>query len=177
MDNIISVIVTTYNRVNYLNECISSIQKQTYTNIEIIVVDDCSIDNTEEIIKDMQMYDDRIKYIKHSINKGSGAAKNTGIEAATGEYITFVDSDDKLANIYAYETALEIFGKNNIDVYAYGETNEENTMITKKYKKYSINATNIYKPTTMLPLKIFKAKQIKKLEIMKELNMMIYHFG
>lgn len=161
MENMLSVIVTTYNRANYLKECISSIQVQTYKNLEIIVIDDCSKDNTQDIINDIKENDNRIRYIKHNINKGAGAAKNTGIEAATGEYVTFVDSDDKLANIYAYETAIKIFKNNNIDIYTYSETNEENTLISKKYKKYSINANNIYKPTTMLPLKIFKAKQIK----------------
>lgn len=159
----ISVIVTTYNRAYYLKECISSIQAQTYDNLEIIVIDDCSKDNTEDIINNIKLNDNRIRYIRHNINKGAGAAKNTGIEVATGEYITFVDSDDKLANIYAYETAIKTFKNNNIDIYTYSETNEENTLISKKYKKYRINTDNIYKPTTMLPLKIFKSKQIKKI--------------
>ncbi len=163
MKNMISVIVTTYNRAYYLKECISSIQAQTYDNLEIIVIDDCSKDNTEDIINNIKLNDNRIRYIRHNINKGAGAAKNTGIEVATGEYITFVDSDDKLANIYAYETAIKTFKNNNIDIYTYSETNEENTLISKKYKKYIINTDNIYIPTTMLPLKIFKSKQIKKI--------------
>ncbi len=65
--------------------------EQTYQDFEIIIVDDGSKDNTEEVIKNID--DNRIRYIKHNINRGSSAARNTGIENSKGKYIAFLDSD------------------------------------------------------------------------------------
>ena len=88
----ISVIIPTYNRDKYIIESLNSVLKQTYHNLEIIIIDDCSTDNTEFLIS--QVKDNRIKYIKLKENKGSSFARNVGIEMATGNYITFQDSDD-----------------------------------------------------------------------------------
>ena len=88
----ISVIIPTYNRGNSIIKSINSILMQTYQNIEIIVVDDCSIDDTESLI--LELNDNRIKYIKLKENKGANFARNIGINLATGKYITFQDSDD-----------------------------------------------------------------------------------
>lgn len=163
-DIMLSVVVTAYNRAEYIQECIASIQNQTFKDIEIIVIDDCSIDNTEEIVKKLQDDDKRIKYIKHDINKGAGAAKNTGIQNAVGKYLTFVDSDDKLANIYAYETAVNTLETMNIDVYAYDYTQSPNVELNSKYKMYGPNINYMNRVTTMLPLKLFKTKQIQKVK-------------
>ena len=91
-DDKISVIIPTYNRGKYIIESLISVLKQTYHNLEIIVIDDFSTDNTEFLIS--QFKDDRIKYIKLKENKGANFARNLGIEMATGNYITFQDSDD-----------------------------------------------------------------------------------
>jgi len=91
----VSVIIPTYNRAELLPRAIKSVLEQTYQDFEIIVVDDGSTDNTEEVIKEFQEQDKRIKYIKHDKNKGGSAARNTGIKAARGEYIAFQDSDDE----------------------------------------------------------------------------------
>ncbi|MGA1871247.1 MAG: glycosyltransferase family 2 protein [bacterium] len=88
----VSVIIPTYNRAKLLDEAIKSVLEQTYKNFEIIVVDDCSTDNTEEIVKKIK--DTRIRYIRHEENHGGSAARNTGIKAAKGDYIAFHDSDD-----------------------------------------------------------------------------------
>lgn len=88
----ISVIIPTYNRGNSIIKSINSILMQTYQNIEIIVIDDCSIDDTESLISELN--DNRIKYIKLKENKGANFARNIGINLATGKYITFQDSDD-----------------------------------------------------------------------------------
>ena len=88
----ISVVIPTYNREKTIKRAIDSILNQTYKDIEIIIVDDCSKDNTEEIIK--QYKDNRIKYIKLDKNSGACAARNKGIELAKGQYIAFQDSDD-----------------------------------------------------------------------------------
>jgi len=92
---IVSVIIPTYNRAHLIGRSIQSVLNQTYQDFEIIVVDDGSTDNTEDIIKKFQKKDERIKYIKNEKNKGGSAARNTGIKAARGKYIAFLDSDDE----------------------------------------------------------------------------------
>ena len=89
----VSIILPTYNRERLLGRAIQSILTQTYSNFEIIVVDDCSRDNTENIVRNF--CDKRIRYIRHEENKGAVAARNTGIKAARGEYIAFQDSDNE----------------------------------------------------------------------------------
>jgi len=89
----VSVIVATYNRANFIDRAIKSILNQIYQDFEIIIVDDGSSDNTEEIIKGYK--DKRIIYIKHKKNQGISTARNTGIKRAKGEYIAFLDSDDE----------------------------------------------------------------------------------
>ena len=89
----VSVIIPTYNRAHLMGRAIQSVLNQTYQDFEIIVVDDASTDNTEEAVRSLK--DERIRYIRHEKNKGAGAARNTGIRAANGEYIAFQDSDDE----------------------------------------------------------------------------------
>ena len=89
----ISVIVPVYNVEKYLRRCVETIQKQTYADLEIILIDDGSTDDSGKICDDFSKGDRRIKVI-HKKNEGLSAARNTGMENATGEYITFVDSDD-----------------------------------------------------------------------------------
>jgi glycosyltransferase involved in cell wall biosynthesis len=93
MEPIISVIIPTYNRAHTIRRAINSVLNQTYKNMEIIVVDDASSDNTEEIVKSIN--DNRIIFIKHDSNKGGAAARNTGIKASKGNYVAFQDSDDE----------------------------------------------------------------------------------
>ncbi|MGL4561594.1 MAG: glycosyltransferase family 2 protein, partial [Brevinema sp.] len=87
-------VIPVYNVEKYLRECLNSVINQTLKDIEIIIVNDCSPDNSEEIILEYQKKDSRIIYIKHKNNLGLGGARNTGIQKATGKYITFIDSDD-----------------------------------------------------------------------------------
>lgn len=94
LDNeLISVIVPIYNVEKYLKNCVNSILKQTYTNLEIILVDDGSPDRCPEICDEFALVDDRIKVI-HQQNGGLSKARNTGIDIAKGLYLVFVDSDD-----------------------------------------------------------------------------------
>lgn len=91
----ISVIVPVYNAEEYLRECLDSLVKQTLDELEIIAVDDCSKDSSAEIIKEYEArYPGRVKVIQNSTNRGPGGARNAGIEAASGEYIGFMDNDD-----------------------------------------------------------------------------------
>ena len=89
----VSVVIPTYCRAHLLGRAIQSVLNQTYQDLEIIIVDDGSSDNTDEVVKSLK--DERIRYIRHEKNKGATAARNTGIKAARGEYIAFQDSDDE----------------------------------------------------------------------------------
>lgn len=93
---LISVIVPVYKVEAYLDKCISSIVEQTYTNLEILLIDDGSPDNCPAICDAWAARDSRIKVI-HKINGGVSSARNTGLALCTGEYVCFVDSDDWLA--------------------------------------------------------------------------------
>lgn len=95
----VSIIVPVYNVEKYLDECITSIINQSYKNIEIILVDDGSTDNSGKILDKFEKKDERIKVV-HKENGGVSSAKNVGIELSTGEYITFVDSDDYIMDDY-----------------------------------------------------------------------------
>lgn len=113
MQPLISVIVPVYKVEEYLNRCVDSILNQTYENIELILVDDGSPDNCGKICDDYAAKDDRVKVI-HKQNGGVSTARNEGIKAACGEYITFVDSDDYVTS----EHFLEFLNtdSNNIDL-------------------------------------------------------------
>ena len=95
MKPMVSVIVPVYNGEQYIENNIKSMQDQTYKDIEVIYVDDGSKDNTGKILDDFAAKDDRIHVI-HKKNGGVSAARNTGIQAATGEYVLFCDSDDEI---------------------------------------------------------------------------------
>ncbi|MGN0153773.1 MAG: glycosyltransferase [Lachnospiraceae bacterium] len=92
---LVSVIIPVYNVQDYLKKCLESIINQTYDNLEIIIIDDGSIDDSGKICDEYKKDDKRIKVI-HKENGGLSDARNCGIEMATGEYLTFVDSDDYL---------------------------------------------------------------------------------
>lgn len=94
MKPLVSVVIPMYNAQQFIKETLLSVINQTYTNIEIIVVDDMSKDKSATIVKDLSNKDDRIKYIYLKENKGVANARNIGIEAAQGRYIAFIDSDD-----------------------------------------------------------------------------------
>lgn len=88
----ISVVIPTYNRAGSIKGAIESVLVQTYPVYEVIVADDCSQDDTEEIVKSIE--DDRVRYYRLPENKGAGGARNFGVSKAKGEYIAFHDSDD-----------------------------------------------------------------------------------
>ena len=90
----VSVIVPVYNTENYLKKCLDSLVNQTLKDIEIIVINDCSTDNSKKILEKYQEKYKNIKLINNPKNKGIGYNRNLGIEKAKGEYISFVDSDD-----------------------------------------------------------------------------------
>lgn len=88
----VSIIIPTYNRSKTIKRSINSVLYQTYDDFEIIVIDDGSSDGTDKVIKEFN--DSRIKYVRHELNRGASAARNTGIKLSRGKYIAFQDSDD-----------------------------------------------------------------------------------
>ena len=92
-----SIIIPVYNCAAYLPQCLDSLLGQTFTDLEIIAVDDGSKDNSREIGRAYAArHSDKLRFLEHPVNKGPGGARNTGINAATGEYLMFADSDDYL---------------------------------------------------------------------------------
>jgi len=102
----ISIIVPVYKVEKYLDKCIKSIVSQTYSNLEIILVDDGSPDKSGLICDKWERLDSRIKVL-HQKNAGAGAARNTALKLAQGEFISFVDSDDYLS-VNMFEHLLKI---------------------------------------------------------------------
>ena len=97
----VSVILPVYNVSDYLRQCMDSIVGQTLKDIEIICVDDGSTDDSLAILKEYEAKDQRVKVIQQA-NAGAGAARNKGLEIATGEYLSFLDSDD-FVDVNMYE--------------------------------------------------------------------------
>ena len=122
-EDLISIIVPVYNAEKYLNRCINSIINQTYTNIEIILVDDESPDNSPKICDEWSKKDSRIKVI-HKKNGGPASARNSGLKEAKGKYIGFVDSDDYIES--------EMYEK----LYNSIKTNKSNIAVCNYVKEY-----------------------------------------
>ena len=120
---LISVILPVYRVEKYLDRCLQSITGQTYRNLEIILVDDGSPDNSGAICDAWAEKDDRIRVI-HKQNAGAGAARNTGLAVATGEIISMIDSDDYL-EIHMYEHLMDLMTEDvdiaECDIYTTGK--------------------------------------------------------
>lgn len=91
--DLVSIIMPSYNTANYIGESINSVMNQTYKNWELIIVDDCSTDNTDEIVNKF-LKDERIKYLKNEKNGGAAISRNKALREAKGRWIAFLDSDD-----------------------------------------------------------------------------------
>lgn len=90
---LVSVVIPTYNRASLVQRAIESVRQQTYENLEIIVVDDSSTDETPEVVPTID--DPRVEYVRHETNRHGAAARNTGVKYASGEYVAFLDDDDE----------------------------------------------------------------------------------
>lgn len=134
----ISVIIPAYNVEDYVEYCLNSVVNQEYTNVEIIVVDDGSTDLTPQILDFWQeQYPDKIKVI-HTSHSGVGNARNIGLNAATGEYIAFVDSDDEI-NKNMYNEMLKIAENEKADIVICDVLLNEENIGGKKTVQHSIN--------------------------------------
>lgn len=120
----ISIIIPIYNVENFIDTCIQSVRNQSYKNLEIILVDDESPDNSGQICDDYAKLDQRIKVI-HQKNKGLSGARNSGLKIATGDYVGFIDSDDWV-ELDMYKTLLELAVKNNLEIVECGVAQRKN---------------------------------------------------
>jgi len=116
-DELISIIVPAYNVEYYIEKCMHSLCQQSYSNIEIVVVDDGSTDSTGKKLDDMSAEDERIKVI-HQENSGVSKARNKGIEEANGHYLAFVDSDD-CVDVDYIKALYDALGDNDLAVSGY----------------------------------------------------------
>lgn len=167
----ISVIIPVYNVEKYIEECLESVSKQTFSDIEIICVDDCGQDNSIKIVEEYQKKDNRIKIITHNKNKGLAASRNTGMAQASGDYISYIDSDDYIETNFLeelYKKAIEtnadivqssiIFyyeDNNNFAFYVLNKDMEDFDIITQ-------GKTDIYYNAGMCWNKLYKATLIKE---------------
>lgn len=161
MEPVVSVIIPVYNSEKTIEKCLKSILNQTLKNIEIIVINDCSKDNSLEILK---KYKDKIIIIDNKKNLGPSASRNKGLKKATGQYIGFVDSDDYIdKNMYK---RLVSKMSNDVDLVCcsrYNVMNEEIKEITNKYGKCKIKEFS--KTSNYIWDKIFKKEIIDKYKI------------
>ncbi len=138
----VSILVPIYNVAQYIERCVISLMEQTYEHIEYVFVDDCSPDNSIEVLCDViKKYPNRYKYIKiihHNVNRGLALARNTALDSATGEYVFHVDSDDWIApNCIALlvhkakDTKFDIIDGAFVDVYK----NRTKTNLPFEYNK------------------------------------------
>jgi glycosyltransferase involved in cell wall biosynthesis len=114
-----TIIIPIYNAEKYLHQCIISCINQTYSNIEIFCVDDCSTDASYEILQDIRKKDERIMIFRHNKNEGTYMARYTGVINATADYIIFLDSDDTL-KLYACELLSKSIRRRKVDIIQFG---------------------------------------------------------
>ncbi len=111
----ISIIVPIYNAARFLETTVNSILKQRYTNWELLLIDDCSIDESPNICCDYQRKDSRILFLKNKRNIGAAATRNEGIKRASGKYVVFIDSDDVVESNYL-ERLYQTIEKYHVDI-------------------------------------------------------------
>ena len=135
VDGLVSVIMPTYNCAKFIGETLDSIKSQTYENWEVIIVDDCSSDNTREIVEAYIAEDKRIKYHCLENNSGAAVARTTAMQLAEGEYMAFCDSDD-LWMPDKLERQLDFMNKNGyaFTCTAYEKIDEDGKSLNKVIK-------------------------------------------
>ena len=132
----VSVIVPVYNTSLYLHKCLDSLVNQTLDDIEIILIDDCSSDNSYNILLEYKNKYPNIMLVKNNSNLGTGASRNIGLSISTGEYIGFVDSDDYVS-CNMYEDMYNASINYSSDITSVGIkflcNNEDNSLLTNNY--------------------------------------------
>ncbi|HFK3172494.1 glycosyltransferase family 2 protein [Proteus mirabilis] len=141
---LISIIMPSYNSGEYIRKSIDSVLNQSYKNFELIIIDDCSSDNTVDIITSYQ--DKRIKLLKNETNQGAGITRNKGLLLSNGRFICFLDSDDTWRPD-KLEKQLTFMLSNNIDFCfsAYDRVSEDNTFICRIGVPEKVNYSDMLK--------------------------------
>ena len=121
----ISVFIPIYNRENFIAQCIHSVQTQTLKDIEIVAVNDCSDDNTLNILKDLAKNDNRIKIVNNDRNHGLLYSRAMGILNSTGEYLMNLDSDDEISDNECLEYLYNQTKINNVDMISFSMLNKK----------------------------------------------------
>ena len=135
-DDLVTVVVSVYNIEKYIADCLESLISQSYNNIEILCVNDGSIDNSLQILEKYKLLDKRINIFSQN-NKGLSSTRNLGIDKATGKYIYFIDGDDFITEDYIHEMVDSIKKSNSKVVHNpsyieyYGKNNKRNQLISK----------------------------------------------
>lgn len=158
----VTVVVPVYNTANYLERCLESIRNQTYQNLEVLIINDGSTDNSEAVIKAYltKIKDKRFKYHFKS-NSGVGATRNLGIELATGKYISFIDSDDEIALDF-YEKMLTKIHPD--DIFVMNKAFYKVRLDQQELIEIDNNAIRLFKSPSCC-LKVFNLEKIKELNI------------
>ncbi|NNL16541.1 MAG: glycosyltransferase family 2 protein [Flavobacteriaceae bacterium] len=138
LKSLVSIITPTFNSEEFISQTIDSIVDQSYKTWELIVVDDCSVDNTIQLIKTYQKKHANISLIQNPVNQGAGISRNKGINAAKGDFIAFLDADD-LWKPNKLEVQIEFMKNNNIDVCfsRYDLIDEQGFYLNKRIKALS----------------------------------------
>ena len=175
----ISLIIPVFNTEKYLDDCLSSAVNQTLHDIEIICIDDKSNDNSLEILKKYAKQDKRLKIIEKDFSSGAGDCRNRGLELAQGEYVLFIDSDDKIKteaceDLYneaqKYDADICIFGAE-----FYNTDRSEYNLAPAKYKPYFLDEIKKFLPT-MKFLKNFSLESINDFVSFRE-RYIVFTFG
>lgn len=109
MEPLVSVNLTTYNRAHLLPRALISVLSQEYRNVEVNIVDDCSVDNTREVVMKYRDNDTRVRYFRHKKNQGNARARNTALAHANGKYVAFMDDDDEWIDPDKLRKQVELF--------------------------------------------------------------------
>ena len=128
----VSIIIPVYNSEKYIGRCIDSILNQTYTNYELILIDDGSTDNSLKILNDYKKKDNRIRVYSQK-NKGVAITRNRGIKLSNGQYICFIDNDDYIENKYL-ENLVSNCCNNDFVIGGYKRVSDDKILFKKKLK-------------------------------------------
>lgn len=163
-----SIIMPAYNSEKYIAQAIESVLNQSHTNWELIIINDCSTDNTEQIIKKYQQKDaedKRIKQINLTQNKGVANARNTGIQNAKGKYISFLDADDIWQKEKLYKQ-IQLLKSSNADIIytAYHMIDETGKIIKERQVKETLYLKDLLKENSI----IFSSVVCKKVSIVNK---------
>ena len=158
---VISIVTPVYNTEKYLRDCIDSVIKQTFSNWELILINDCSTDNSQQIIAEFASLDSRVIGIQNEVNLGSGETRNKGIREARGKYLCFLDSDDRwkptkleLQLRFIEETKASFIFSSYDFINEMGIVNKKPKLVTSQVVDYEflLKRTEIFTSTVMIDL-------------------------